>query len=44
MNRDVSNDSHNYRPIVDKYFDMSHLEYVDLQEAVLMSSTVIVET
>lgn len=44
MNRDVSNDSHNYRPIVDEYFDMSHLEYVDSQEAVLMSSTAIAET
>jgi hypothetical protein len=33
-NRDVSNDSHNYPPIVDEYFDRSHLEFVDSQEAV----------
>jgi hypothetical protein len=43
VNRDVSNDSHNYPPIVDEYFDRSHLEFVDSQEAVLMSSAAIAE-
>ncbi|KAF3002198.1 hypothetical protein E8E15_000126 [Penicillium rubens] len=43
VNRDVSNDSHNYPPIVDEYFDRSPLEFVDSQEAVLMSSAAIAE-
>jgi hypothetical protein len=37
VNRDVSNDSHNYPPIVDEYFDRSPLEFVDSQEAVVIS-------
>ncbi|KAJ5260657.1 hypothetical protein N7524_008681 [Penicillium chrysogenum] len=41
VNRDVSNDSYNYRPTV--YFDRSHLESGDSQEAVLMSSAAISE-
>ncbi|KAF4768016.1 hypothetical protein HAV15_002970 [Penicillium sp. str.  len=43
VDRDISNDSHNYRPIVDEYFDRSHLEYGDSQEAVLISSAAIAE-
>lgn len=43
MNRDVTNNSHNYPPIVNKYFDRSHLDFIDLQEAVLISSAAIAE-
>jgi hypothetical protein len=43
VNRNASNDNHNYGPIFDEYFDRSQFEYMDPQQAVLASSAAIAE-
>ncbi|KAJ5230957.1 hypothetical protein N7489_011665 [Penicillium chrysogenum] len=43
VNRNASNDSYNYGPIFDEYFDRSQFEYMDPQQAVLASSAAIAE-